>query len=318
MSNSKAESPIASVAYLFPGQGSQSVGMGRSLYEESPGARRVFHEVDMALGRPLAKLVFGGPQDALQETINAQPAIMAVSLACVTAMQEKMDDIELPQPTLMAGHSLGEYTALAAAGVLSVGDAARLVQERGRLMQEACDQRPGGMAAVLGLDRMTIEEIARGTGTYVSNVNTPGQIVISGEHMLVAQALDMCLSRGAKKVIPLRVGGAFHSALMEPARAGLVEAVGKLDFSDPKVPIVGNCTGEPLTKAGEVKEELVKQITSCVEWEQTIEYMVGSGVSRFVEIGPGKALSGMVKRIDGSAEAVAVGDVDSILKLSMN
>jgi [acyl-carrier-protein] S-malonyltransferase len=218
----------------------------------------------------------------------------------------------------MAGHSLGEYTALAAAGVLSVGDAARLVQERGRLMQEACDQRPGGMAAVLGLDRMTIEEIARGTGTYVSNVNTPGQIVISGEHMLVAQALDMCLSRGAKKVIPLRVGGAFHSALMEPARAGLVEAVEKLDFSDPMVPIVGNCTGEPLTKADEVKEELVSQITSCVEWEQTIEYMVGSGVSRFVEIGPGKALSGMVKRIDGSAEAVAVGDVASILKLSMN
>ena len=308
----------AGVAYLFPGQGAQVVGMGQELYDRSPAARSVFHEVDMALGRPLTKLVFEGPQEQLRETVNAQPAIMAVSLACVKAMEESLGEGAVPQPVLMAGHSLGEYTALAVAGVLDVGETARLVQERGRLMQEACDQRPGSMAAILGLDEMTIEEISRETGTYVSNVNTPEQVVISGERMLVAQALDMALARGAKKVLPLRVGGAFHSALMEPATKGLAEAIGKLEFKDPLVPIVANCTGEPLTSAEEVKQELVSQVCSCVQWNRSIDYMLGSGVSYFVEVGPGRALSSMVKRIDRSTEAVSVGDMDSILDLRRN
>ena len=308
----------ARVAYLFPGQGAQVVGMGQELYDSSPAARSVFHEVDMALGRPLTKLVFAGPQEELRETVNAQPAIMAVSLACVKAMEESLGEEAVPQPALMAGHSLGEYTALAVAGVLDVGETARLVQERGRLMQEACDQRPGSMAAILGLDEMTIEEISRETGTYVSNVNTPEQVVISGDRMLVAQALDLALARGAKRVMPLSVGGAFHSALMEPATAGLAEAVSKLEFRDPRVPIVANCTGEPMTSAEEVKQELVSQVCNCVQWNRSIDYMLGSGVSYFVEVGPGSALSSMVKRIDKSTETVSVGDMGSILRLRRN
>lgn len=305
-------------AYLFPGQGSQAVGMGEQLYDSSAAARAVFHEVDMALGRPLTKLVFGGPENKLRETVNAQPAIMAVSLACVGAMAERLGDDALPRPALVAGHSLGEYTALAVAGVLEVGETATLVQERGRLMQEACEQRPGSMAAILGLDQMTIEEISRETGTYVSNVNTAQQIVISGERMAVARALDMASSRGAKRAIPLRVGGAFHSALMEPAREGLVEAIDKLKFRDPTVPIIANTTGVPLTRAEDVKQELIRQICGCVQWKQSIDYMVESGVSRFIEVGPGDSLSSMVRRIDGSAETISVDDIDSILRLSRN
>ena len=316
--NFKPVSQGSGVAYLFPGQGAQSVGMGRELYDDSPAARSVFHEVDMALERPLSKLLFGGPEDDLRETFNAQPAIMAVSLAAFKAMEESLGPDAMPKPELIAGHSLGEYTALAVAGVLDVGQTAHLVQERGRLMQEACDQNPGSMAAVVGLDQITIEEISREAGTYVSNINTPNQIVISGERMAVANTLDMALARGARKAIPLKVGGAFHSALMEPAKLGLAEVVRELTFSDPTVPIVANCTGEPLLKADDVKQELITQICSCVEWERSIGYMLGSGVSQFFEVGPGKALSAMVKRIDSSAEAVSVGDMDAILRLSRN
>jgi [acyl-carrier-protein] S-malonyltransferase len=233
-------------------------------------------------------------------------------------MEEGLGADAMPKPELIAGHSLGEYTALAVAGVLDVGETAHLVQERGRLMQEACDQNPGSMAAIVGLDQITIEEISREAGTYVSNINTPNQMVISGERMALANTLDMALARGAKKAIPLKVGGAFHSALMEPARLGLAEAVRELKFKDPTVPIVANCTGEPLLKADDVKQELITQICSCVEWERSIGYMLGSGVSQFFEVGPGKALSAMVKRIDSSAEAVSVGDMDAILSLSRN
>ena len=303
------------IAYLFPGQGAQSVGMGEELYNSSAAARSVFHEVDMALGKPLTKLLFAGPEEELRQTVNAQPAIMAVSLASMKAMHDSLGPDAMPSPALMAGHSLGEYTTLAVAGVLEVGETVRLVQERGRLMQEACNQQQGSMAAVLGLDLMTLEEIARESGTYVSNVNTPQQIVISGERIALARALDMAIARGAKKVIPLRVSGAFHSALMEPARIGLMEAVEKLEFKDPTVPIVANSTAKPLTKAEDVKQELISQICSCVRWSQSIIYMLGSGVSYFIEVGPGSALSGMVKRIDKSAKAISVGDIDSILRL---
>jgi len=174
------------------------------------------------------------------------------------------------------------------------------------------------MAAVVGLDQITIEEICREAGTYVSNINTPNQIVISGEMMAMANTLDMALARGARKVIPLRVGGAFHSALMEPAKLGLIEVLRELTFKDPTVPIVANCTGKPLTKAQDVKRELISQICKCVEWERSIDYMIGSGVSQFFEVGPGSVLSAMVKRIDSSAAAVSVGDMDAILRLNRN
>ena len=306
------------VGYLFPGQGAQAVGMGQELYENSSAARSVFDQVDDALGRPLSKLLFHGPEEELRQTINAQPGIMAVSLACIKAMEEKLGPDAMPEPVVTAGHSLGEYTALAVAGVLDIGDTAKLVQKRGELMQEACDQNPGTMAAILGLDEMTLEEIARETGTYVSNINTAEQIVISGDVLGIARALDLATARGAKKVIPLRVGGAFHSGLMEPARSGLLEAMESLHFNDPEIPIIANCTGEPLDSAANVKQELASQVSTCVQWKRTVDYMVGSGVDSFIEIGPGKALSGMVKRISKDAKITNVGDMDSILELSRN
>ena len=306
------------VAYLFPGQGAQAIGMGRELYERSPVAKTVFEQVDSALGRPLTEVLFEGPEDELRQTVNAQPAIMAVSLACALAIEEQLGAKATPQPVMMAGHSLGEYTALAVAGVLDIADTAKLVSARGELMQEACDRNPGTMAAVLGLDEMTLEEIARESGTYVSNVNTAEQIVISGERIAVARALDLASARGAKKVIPLKVGGAFHSGLMEPARSGLIDAVNSLSFSDPEIPIIANCTGEPLTTADSVRNELVTQISGCVQWKRSIDYMVGSGVSNFIEVGPGKALGGMVKRIKRDAKVTSVGDIDSILSLHRN
>ena len=205
----------AKMGFLFPGQGAQAVGMGKQLYDESPAAREVFAQVDEALGRSLSDIMFNGPEDTLRQTINAQPGIMAVSLACMKTMQERLGD-DMPQPAMTAGHSLGEYTALAVSGVLDVGDTAFLVQRRGELMQVACDQNPGTMAAIIGLDEMTLEQIAVETGTYVSNINTAEQIVISGDKLGVARACDLSTARGAKKAIPLRVGGAFHSGLMEP------------------------------------------------------------------------------------------------------
>jgi [acyl-carrier-protein] S-malonyltransferase len=306
------------VGYLFPGQGAQTVGMGRQLYNESLAAREVFQQVDDALGRKLTDILFNGPEESLRQTINSQPGIMAVSLACIKAMEEKLSPDILPQPVVTAGHSLGEYTAMAVAGVLDVGDTARLVQRRGELMQEACDKNPGTMAAILGLDEMTLEEIARETGTYVSNINTAEQIVISGDNIAVARACDLASARGAKKAIPLRVGGAFHSGLMEPAKVGLLEAIDSMEFHTPEIPIIGNCKGEPLTTAESVKQELLSQVCSCVQWKRSIDYMVGSGVQRFIEVGPGKALSGMVKRISRDAEITSVGDIDSILSLSRN
>ena len=306
------------VAYLFPGQGAQAVGMGRELYDNSAAAREVFDEIDDALGRSLTSVMFDGPDDDLRQTVNAQPGIMAVSLACMKAMEEELELEAMPQPVFMAGHSLGEYTALAVAGVLGVDQAALLVQERGRLMQEACDQNPGTMAAVIGLDQIALQEVARETGVWISNVNTGDQIVISGERMAIARAMDLCEARGAKKTIALRVGGAFHSGLMEPARAGLVEAIESMDFHDPRVPIVANCTGAPLTAASDIKDELVAQVCGTVQWRDTIDYMVGSGVNSFIEIGPGRALSGMVKRIHRRANISNVADLDSILELRRN
>tara|TARA_Y100000588_G_scaffold239835_1_gene253559 strand:+ start:2692 stop:3639 length:948 start_codon:yes stop_codon:yes gene_type:complete len=303
-------------AYLFPGQGAQVVGMGKDLYQNSRAARDIFEQVDDALGRSLSTILFEGPEDLLRDTINAQPGIMAVSLACMEAIKENLDQDDIPVPFAMAGHSLGEYTALSAAGILNVKDVSLLVQKRGELMQEACEKNPGTMAAILGLDEVVLQEIAKESGTYVSNVNTNEQIVISGSNMGIARAMDLATARGAKKVIPLRVGGAFHSGLMEPAKAGLVEALESIEFRKSDISIIANCTGDAINSPEEIKQELVSQIAGCVQWKRSVDHMIRTGVNNFVEIGPGRALTGMVKRIDRKANTTSVSDIESILALS--
>ncbi|MBM3959165.1 MAG: ACP S-malonyltransferase [SAR202 cluster bacterium] len=295
------------IAFIFPGQGSQAVGMGRDLAAESRAARQVFDEVDEALKRPLSKIMFEGPEADLVQTENAQPAIMAVSLAAHAAMAEVLG--RKPVPGMVAGHSLGEYSALAIAGVLSVTDTARLVVARGRLMQEACHLRPGGMAALIGIEEAAAEDICLQTGTYISNINSADQIIIAGDHDSLARAVQLAAARGARKAIPLSVGGAFHSGLMEPAQDGLNEMIESTPFDDPSIPIVGNCDALPLRTAGEVRAELRKQLMTCVQWKRSINYMVGSGVKRFVEIGPGRVLTGLVKRIDATAELLNVNSM---------
>lgn len=303
------------IAFLFPGQGSQAVGMGLELYQRSQAAKAVFDEVDEALGTPLSRIFFEGPEDDLRKTVNAQPAIMAVSIACLRAMEEALHD-RMPSAALVAGHSLGEYTALVASGVLNITDGARLVRERGRLMQYAADLTEGGMAAILGMTDTALEEVCRETGTEISNVNTDDQTVISGEKAAVETAMLLATERGARRTVPLVVAGAFHSRLMQPAQDGLSKIVEGLNFNNPSVPVVANCTGLTITTTQEIKQELTSGLCTCVKWRDSIAHMIESGVNTFYEIGPGRALSGMVKRINEDVEVINVSDPESIKLLT--
>ena len=299
-----------STAFVFPGQGSQAVGMGKDLYLNSASAREVFDEVDDVLQRPLSDIMFNGPSEDLTRTENAQPAILTASIAAWRTLEEATESVAVPDMT--AGHSLGEYSALVVAGVLSVSDAVKLVCERGRLMQLACDERPGGMAALIGIDEVTVAEICREAGVDMSTVNTPEQIIIAGEHRGLAVALDMASARGAKKAIPLSVGGAFHSGLMSPAQSGLDDAIESVNFQDPLVPIIGNVDAKPLETSDDVKYELRRQLTSCVQWNNGIRHMLDNGVDEFVEMGNGKILGGMIKRIERRAKVVNLADYDAV------
>ncbi len=303
-------------AFIFPGQASQAVGMGKDLHRNSIAAREVFEEIDSVLGRKLSDVMFDGTQEELTRTENAQPAITAVSIAAWKAVEEAAGRMVLPSMT--TGHSLGEYSSLAVAGVLSTEDTVKLVVERGRLMQHACDERPGGMAAIIGIDEQTVEEVCREAGAYISNINTAQQIIISGDHKRLARAIDLASARGAKRAIPLTVGGAFHSGLMDPAQSGLDEVLDSMNFADPDVPIIGNVSAQPLNTAEEVRNELKQQLQSCVQWNNSINYMHENGVTEFVEIGPGKVLSGMVKRIVPDATVKSVGNFDSVQAYAEN
>jgi [acyl-carrier-protein] S-malonyltransferase len=303
------------VAYVFPGQGAQWVGMGRDLCENFDAAKAVFEQADETLGFPLSQLCFDGPEDELWQTINAQPAIVAVSFACLKAVNDMGSSNQLPPPTFVAGHSLGEYTALAAVGVLDFADAVYLARERGRLMHEAGLKQPGGMVAIIGLDETSLAEVCNQTGIRVANINCPGQLVISGDEENLTKAVDLAKSSGASRAIRLQVSGAFHTPLMQPAVDGMSEIIAGLSFRQPAVPIIGNTTAEPLTTGEQVKTELLKQLCNCVQWQRSIEYMVDKGASTFIEIGPGKVLTGLIKRINRDVKLINIGNVEAVKNL---
>ncbi|MBM4444495.1 MAG: ACP S-malonyltransferase [Chloroflexi bacterium] len=296
-------------AYVFPGQGSQWVGMARDLHATSSAAREVFEEADSVLGFGLSRLCFEGPEDALRQTVNAQPAILTVSIAYLRGNQSS--PAITGTPTFVAGHSLGEYTALIAAGVLTFRDALRLARERGRLMQEAGERNPGGMLALIGMDENAVRDVCAACGIQIANINCPGQIAVSGATEPLARAAELARSRGAQRVVPLQVSGAFHSRLMEPASQGMALATSGLDFRDAAIPVVANTTALPITAGSAVRSELLEQLLHCVQWQKSVEYMIGQGVSTFVEIGPGQVLTGLMKRISRDVTALSVEKKDS-------
>jgi [acyl-carrier-protein] S-malonyltransferase len=299
------------LAWVFPGQGSQEVGMGRDVFERYSEARDVLRRADDVLGMPLTKLCFEGPEDELRQTVNQQPAIVAVSLACLVAARGKHIAVE-QLPALVAGHSLGEYSALIAAGVLDFDSGLRLVRERGRLMQAAGELNPGTLAAVMGLDESALEEVCQEAGAEICNVNSDNQIVIGGQHDAVSRAMDLARARGARRIVPLNVSAAFHSSLMQQAATGMADAVGPLNFRDPVVPIVANCSGELLRTGQAVKSELVRQVSTAVQWHRSVVNMLQAGVSTFVEIGPGRVLNGLIRQIDRNAKFLNIAKAADI------
>jgi [acyl-carrier-protein] S-malonyltransferase len=300
-------------SYIFPGQGAQKVGMGRALYDASPAARTVFAEADDSLGMRLSQLIFEGPSEELQDTAHAQPAIMVVSIAVWRAWQEFLGPIA-PQPAFVAGHSLGEYTSMVVGGVMQFADGIRLVQERGRLMHEAGEARPGSMAAIIGLDEYTVAQVAQDSGVELANINSDDQIVISGDKVALARAMDLASARGAKKVVPLAVSGAFHSQLMARAQEGLTDAVDGIALQDPEFPVIANSTGAPIVNAEQARQELLTGLCNCVLWKHSVRFMVDTGVNRFIEFGPARVLSSLVRRIDSGVDAMTLSDPDSIRK----
>jgi [acyl-carrier-protein] S-malonyltransferase len=306
---------LSKVAYVFPGQGSQNIGMGLDLYKSYPSAKEVFDEADVSLGFSLSRLCFEGPEEELTKTHNVQPAILVVSIAYLKALQDASRG-NFPSPAFIAGHSLGEYTALVAAGVLSLTDAVLLVRERGRLMYEAGLKNPGGMLAVIGLDEETVKGISVHSRTELSNINCPGQIVVSGAIEALAEANKLAKARGARALIPLKVSGAFHSALMEPVIAEFSKIVSNVRFRPPVIPVISNVTARPLTDADSIKKELVKQLRNCIQWQGSVEYMVHSGVTTFYEIGPGRVLSGLIRRINSELQIFNISGIEDIAQLA--
>ncbi|WP_321337084.1 ACP S-malonyltransferase [Breoghania sp.] len=310
-----------SIAFTFPGQGSQSVGMGKALADAFPEARAVFEEVDDALGASLSKIMWEGDAEELTLTTNAQPALMSVSIAAMRVLEARGLDLK-SSVAYVAGHSLGEYSALAAAGSIGLADTARLLRTRGQAMQEAVPVGVGAMAALLGLDFEAAVEIAAeaADGNEVceaANDNAPGQVVISGHKAAVERAVELAKAKGAKRALMLPVSAPFHCSLMKPAADVMATALGNTEILAPAVPLVANVLAAPISDPAEIGNRLVEQVTGRVRWRESVEWMAQNGVTTIVEIGSGKALTGMAKRIEKSLEAIAVGgaeDIDALIE----
>ena len=306
---------MAKVAFVFPGQGSQAVGMCKDLYEAYPVAHRIFEEADEALGFSMTNLIMQGPEEALRLTENTQPAILTASVACFEVLKEKGLTCDLA-----GGHSLGEYSALVAAGAISFADAVRTVKSRGKFMQEAVPVGEGAMAAIIGLDPDKIDGICQetekacGEAVQAVNFNCPGQVVIAGATAAVNKAVEALEAAGAKRAILLNVSAPFHSTLMSPAAKRLAEVLEKVKFSDAAFPVVANVDAQPETKAEVIKANLVKQADHPVRWEKSVHTMLDAGIDIFVEVGPGRVLSGFTKKIDRSKTALNVENIESLEK----
>lgn len=304
------ERDAVKIAFCFPGQGSQDVGMGRAIAERFPEARAVYEEGSEAVGFDIAKMCFEGPIEALTRTDMQQPALVATSLACLRAVETLGF-----RPDFVVGHSVGEYSALAAAGALADRDAIALVRERGRAMAAAADRHPGAMAAVLGLDDAVVEELCAGIeNVWPANYNCPGQVVVSGENAAVDRLIEEAVARGARKTVKLRVSGAFHSPLVQLAADSLRPALELIRFSDPATPFMSTVTAR-IEDAQRLGALLVDQLTGPVKWTQAVRGLVQQGVTTFVEIGPGQVLTGLLRRCDRSLKTISVGDPESLEKL---
>ncbi len=304
-----------SVAFVFPGQGAQTIGMGRDLAESYPAAKAVFDEVDDALGEKLSTLIWEGEQETLTLTENAQPALMATSIAALRALAS--EDVEVARASYVAGHSLGEYSALAASGAITIADTARLLRLRGLAMQAAVPVGEGAMAAILGLDieavQAVADEAAQGDVCAAANDNDPAQVVVSGHKAAVERAIVIAKEKGAKRALLLPVSAPFHCSLMEPAARAMAEALSRVEIADPPIPLVSNVLARPCGSSSTIISLLVEQVTQTVRWRESIEWMVEEGgVTQFFEIGAGKALSGMIRRIARDAETRAVGNPEDV------
>jgi len=301
---------MGKIAFVFPGQGAQAVGMGKDAYDASPLAREIFDRADAALGFEISRIIFDGPEDQLRLTVNTQPALLTVSIALLELFKNRI------KPDYVAGHSLGEYSALVASGVLAFEDAVRAVRLRGEFMEAAVPGGRGAMAAVLGAEREALralcEEISAGTGLVVlANMNCPGQIVVSGTAEGVRAVAERGKEAGAKRVIPLEVSGPFHSPLMQPAADRLERVLAELEMRDAEVPVIANVTAEPVTAADEIRGLLRQQVTAPVLWEDSVTRLIGLGVDTFVEIGSGSVLTGLIRKTDKSVSVHTVNSLAS-------
>ncbi|RIX51861.1 [acyl-carrier-protein] S-malonyltransferase [Paenibacillus nanensis] len=309
---------MTKTAFVFPGQGAQAVGMGKDAFDAYETAKQLFQEADEALGFDLSTLIFEGPEEALKQTANTQPALLTVSIAYLKLLENsglKADYV--------AGHSLGEYSALVAAGVITFGDAVRTVRARGLFMEQAVPSGQGAMAAVLGAER---EELAKlcasvteeGAAVELANVNCPGQIVVSGTAAGVQAVVERGKEAGAKRVIPLEVSGPFHSSLMKPAAEKLADKLAGVELKDAAIPVVANVTADEVTAASKIRELLAQQVYSPVLWEDSIRYLIGQGVDTFVEIGSGTVLAGLIKKIDRNVRVLSVNSISALEALQVN